>query len=45
VRDEWQVENGFLTPSLKIKRAVIGRTYESEIDAWYAAGRTVIWQE
>ncbi len=45
VRDEWQVENGFLTPSLKIKRAVIERVYESEIDAWYAAGRQVIWQE
>ncbi|HEV7669373.1 MAG TPA: AMP-binding protein [Thermoanaerobaculia bacterium] len=45
VRDEWQVENGFLTPSLKIKRAVIERVYESEVDAWYAAGRTVIWQE
>ncbi len=45
VRDEWQVENGFLTPSLKIKRAVIERAYESEIDAWYAAGRPVLWQE
>ncbi len=28
VRDEWSIENGFLTPTLKIKRANIERAYE-----------------
>jgi long-subunit acyl-CoA synthetase (AMP-forming) len=44
VRDEWQIENGFLTPSLKIRRAEIEREYEPHVDSWYADGREVIWQ-
>jgi long-subunit acyl-CoA synthetase (AMP-forming) len=44
VRDQWQVSNGFLTPTLKIKRAVIEKTYEGELDRWYAAKRSVVWQ-
>jgi long-subunit acyl-CoA synthetase (AMP-forming) len=45
VRDEWQIENGFLTPSMKIRRSVIEETYEPHLDAWYGAGRPVLWQE
>jgi len=44
VHDEWQIENGFLTPSLKIRRAAIEREYEPHLDGWYAAGRDVVWQ-
>jgi long-subunit acyl-CoA synthetase (AMP-forming) len=44
VRDHWQVENGFLTPTLKIKRAVVEKAYERELDGWYAAGKAVVWQ-
>lgn len=44
VRDEWQIENGFLTPSLKIRRAAIERQYEPHLDGWYAARRPVVWQ-
>jgi long-subunit acyl-CoA synthetase (AMP-forming) len=44
VRDEWQIENGFLTPSMKIRRAVIEKAYEPELDRWYAAARPVLWQ-
>jgi long-subunit acyl-CoA synthetase (AMP-forming) len=45
VKDEWQTANGFLTPTLKIKREVIESTYEPFLDDWYASGRQVIWQE
>jgi long-subunit acyl-CoA synthetase (AMP-forming) len=45
VRDEWQVENGFLTPSLKIRRMAIEKAYEPHLDAWYQASRPVVWQE
>ena len=45
VRDEWQVENDFLTPTLKIKRNVIEDAYEPLLDQWYAAGQKVIWQD
>jgi len=44
VRDEWQIENGSLTPSMKIRRAVIEKAYEGELDRWYAAGQPVVWQ-
>jgi long-subunit acyl-CoA synthetase (AMP-forming) len=44
VRDQWQVSNGFLTPTLKIKRAAIEKAYEGELDRWYAAKRSVLWQ-
>jgi long-subunit acyl-CoA synthetase (AMP-forming) len=44
VHDEWQIENGFLTPSMKIRRAVIERTYEPLLDRWYAERSAVVWQ-
>jgi long-chain acyl-CoA synthetase len=45
VRDEWTIENGLLTPSLKIKRAAIEDAYALEVDGWYALKKTVIWQQ
>jgi long-subunit acyl-CoA synthetase (AMP-forming) len=45
VREPWQVENDFLTPTLKIKRDVIESTYEPRLDAWYASRKQVIWQD
>lgn len=45
VRDEWQVENGFLTPTLKICRGAIEKAYELELDAWYGACQGVVWQD
>ncbi len=45
VRDEWRIDNGFLTPTLKVKRAAIESTYEGEVDAWYSTGRPIVWQD
>ncbi|MET0285670.1 MAG: AMP-binding protein [Polyangiales bacterium] len=42
-KDEWQVENGFLTPTLKIKRGAIESDAAPNIDGWFAAKRAVIW--
>jgi long-subunit acyl-CoA synthetase (AMP-forming) len=44
VRDPWQVSNGLMTPTMKIKRAAIERAYEGELDGWYGAERPVLWQ-
>jgi long-chain acyl-CoA synthetase len=44
VRDVWLPDNGFLTPTMKIKRSEIERAYEGELDAWYAANKPVLWQ-
>ncbi|MEH6586371.1 MAG: AMP-binding protein [Halioglobus sp.] len=45
VRDLWQVENDFLTPTLKIKRNNIESAYEPYLDAWYDSRQKVIWQD
>jgi long-chain acyl-CoA synthetase len=37
VAEEWTVESGELTPSLKLKRRVINEKYKDRIDALYAA--------
>ena len=44
VREDWQIDNDFLTPTLKIKRNVIEQAYADEIDAWYESREKVIWQ-
>lgn len=45
LRDEWTVENDFLTPTLKIKRNVIEDAYEPMLDQWYDSRQKVIWQD
>lgn len=43
VKDEWQPENGFLTPTQKIKRRSIEDAYKPKYDEWYEAKKTIIW--
>ena len=45
VKDEWTAENGFLTPTLKIKRGKIEDAYSSQVPSWYAQGRKVVWAD
>ena len=44
VKDPWTIENGMLTPTMKIKRNVIEERYESLVDSWYAKGERVVWE-
>ncbi len=39
----WQIENGMLTPTMKIKRTNIESAIEPKLDAWYAANQPVQW--
>jgi long-subunit acyl-CoA synthetase (AMP-forming) len=45
VKDEWATENGFLTPSLKIKRARIEEAYAPYVAAWYERRERLIWAD
>lgn len=45
VNDEWLAENGFLTPTLKIKRAKIEEAYASQVAGWYAQNKKIVWSE
>ncbi len=44
VKEQWTMENGFLTPTMKIKRNVIEKHYEPRTDSWYKARQKVIWE-
>ncbi len=42
VKEEWTVENGAMTPSLKLKRSVIDKWYGEKYEDWYSGGKGVI---
>ena len=42
-REPWSVENGCLTPTMKIKRSRIEATLAAQVDAWYAEQQPVLW--
>jgi long-subunit acyl-CoA synthetase (AMP-forming) len=41
LKDDWSIANGFLTPTLKIKRNVVEKNYEFKIDQWAVASESV----
>jgi long-chain acyl-CoA synthetase len=45
VPDQWNVENGFLTPTLKIKRAAVEDAYSKHFDSWAKQKKKkIVWQ-
>ncbi|RBP72467.1 AMP-binding protein [Marinobacter nauticus] len=44
VREPWTMENGMLTPTMKIKRNVIEDFYNRKMDEWFEQKRKVIWE-
>ncbi|MBD2858804.1 AMP-binding protein [Spongiibacter sp. KMU-158] len=44
VKDSWTIENGMLTPTMKIRRNIIEERYSETVDAWYAERKTVVWE-
>ena len=44
VKDPWLIENGFLTPTMKMKRSMLEDTYGPKTDGWYAAAQRVVWE-
>ncbi|NIM51483.1 MAG: AMP-binding protein [Gemmatimonadales bacterium] len=44
VDDAWLPENGFLTPTMKIKRAKIEEAYQPLNSKWYEEKKPVVWK-
>lgn len=43
VSDEWTTSNGFLTPTMKIRRGAIEDATAGNVEDWYAKGEKVVW--
>lgn len=43
VKEQWTIESGFLTPTLKIRRDAIEARYEPQIEGWASRRRKVVW--
>lgn len=44
VNEPWRIENGMLTPTLKIKRNVIESHYADRMAGWYDQNRRIVWE-
>lgn len=40
----WTMENGFLTPTMKIKRNLIEARYEPRVEDWMRSRKAVVWE-
>eukprot|EP00804_Cyclotella_cryptica_P006738 CCRYP_015697-RA/>CCRYP_015697-RA protein AED:0.11 eAED:0.11 QI:84/1/1/1/0.28/0.25/8/5515/587 len=45
VNEEWLPENGFVTPTNKIKRSKIEEEHDQFLEEWYASKKKVIWHK
>lgn len=43
-REPWTIENGLLTPTLKIRRHAIEAHYQPRLDVWSRVSQTVVWE-
>jgi len=43
LQESWSIENGLMTPSMKIKRNAVEKRYESRYIEWVQRDETIIW--
>ena len=42
-REPWSIENGLLTPTMKIRRSRIETAVAPQVGGWFAAQQSVLW--
>ncbi len=45
VSEQWTVEAGFVTPTLKLKRNVLEKYYGPRFDTWLAGKSAIVWHQ
>lgn len=45
VKDAWTIESGVLTPTMKVKRAIVEERFNGALDGWYGKRTSVIWED
>lgn len=44
LQENWSIENGLMTPSLKIKRNAVEQRFQSRYIDWFSQDRVVVWE-
>lgn len=44
LREPWTIENGMLTPTLKVKRNVLYQRFQEKLHEWYDQDQEIIWE-
>ena len=44
MKEEWTIENGLLTPTMKVKRNDLEKVHTGNYESWYEAGGSIIWE-
>ena len=44
VKNPWAIENGFLTPTMKVKRGKVEEAYGPNEDSWYQKREMLVWE-
>jgi long-chain acyl-CoA synthetase len=45
MKNDWTIENGLMTPTLKIKRNEIEKINQSFYQTWYASKEIIVWEQ
>ncbi len=44
LKEAWTVENGILTPTLKVKRPAVNETFQDRLSEWHECDDEVVWE-